>query len=149
MRKSHAAAALLCLVLGTGYAATQAVKPARMLTAPAAHPRQVAIPKQAPVPDAQLEKAIRARFAASKISTHHFQVHVQGGVATLEGETDVLQHKGTATRLAKNVGAIKVVNHIAVSQAAKDKAAKNLASGRRRAQVKRSETTARTVKRSS
>jgi hypothetical protein len=101
------------------------------------------------MPDAQLEKAIRARFAASKISTHHFEVHVQGGVATIEGKTDVLQHKGTATRLAKSCGAVKVVNKVAVSQAAKDKAAKNLASGRRRAQVKRSETTARTLKRSS
>jgi hypothetical protein len=149
MYKSRAAAALLCLALGMGYAATKTVPPARMLTAPVAHPRQAAIPKQAPMKDADVEKDIRARFAKSKISTHHFQVHVQGGVATIEGQTDVLQHKGTATRLAKNAGAIKVVNHIAVSQAAKDKAAKNLASGRRRAQVKRSDTTARTVKRSS
>jgi hypothetical protein len=132
-----------------GYAATKAVPPARRLTAPVARPKPAAVPKQAPIPDAQLEKDIRARFAKSKISTHHFQVHVQGGVATIEGQTDVLQHKGTATRLAKSAGAIKVVNHIAVSQAAKDKAAKNLASGRRRAQVKRSDTTARTVKRSS
>ncbi len=138
------AAALLILVLGTGYATTKAVSVPRTVTAPATSVR----PKQASMPDAELEKAIRARFAASKISTHHFQVHVQGGVATIEGQTDVLQHKGTATRLAKNVGAVKVVNHIAVSQAAKDKAAKNLASGRRRAQVKRSETTPRSAKRS-
>ena len=99
-------------------------------------------------PDAEIEKAIRARFAASKISTHHFQVHVQGGVATIEGQTDVLQHKGTATKLARSSGAIQVVNRIIVSQAAKDKAAKNLATGRRRAQIKRSETTPRTAKRS-
>jgi hypothetical protein len=99
-------------------------------------------------PDAEVEKAIRARFAASKISTHHFQVHVQGGVATIEGQTDVLQHKGVATRLAKSAGATTVVNHVAVSQAAKDKAAKNLASGRRRAQIKRTDTTKRTEKRS-
>jgi len=148
MYNTRAAAALLCLALGTGYAATKAVPVARGLTAPVTRPK-AAMPKQASMPDAELEKGIRARFSASKISTHHFQVHVQGGVATLEGQTDVLQHKGTATRLAKSAGAIKVVNHIAVSQTAKDKAAKNLASGRRRAQVKRSETTARTVKRSS
>src|ERR1039458_10109123 len=149
MHKSRGAAVLLCLALGVGYAATKAVPPARALTAPVTRPKQATIPKQATMPDAQLEKGIRARFAASKISTHHFQVHVQGGVATIEGQTDVLQHKGTATRLAKRSGAIKVVNHIAVSQAAKDKAAKNLASGRRRAQVKRSETAARSAKRSS
>jgi len=144
MRKTAAATALLCLTLGIGYAATKAVPPSRALTAPVTRPKQATVPKQATMSDAELEKDIRARFAKSKISTHHFQVHVQGGVATIEGQTDVLQHKGTATRLAKSSGAIKVVNHIAVSQAAK-----NLASGRRRAQVKRSETTARTAKRSS
>jgi len=142
-KNRRGATVLLCLALGMGHAATKAVTPARTLTAPATRPKPAAIS------DAELEKAIRARFAGSKISTHHFQVHVQGGVATIEGQTDVLQHKGTATRLAKSSGAIKVVNHVAVSQAAKDKAAKNLASGRRRAQVKRSETTARTAKRSS
>jgi hypothetical protein len=142
-------AVFFCLAWGMGYAATKAVPPARVLTAPVTRAKPAAVPQQAAMPDAQLEKTIRARFAASKISTHHFAVHVQGGVATLEGQTDVLQHKGTATRLAKTCGAIKVVNHIAVSQAAKDKAAKNLASGRRRAQIKRSDSTARTVKRSS
>jgi hypothetical protein len=146
MYASRGAAALLSIALGMGYAATKTVVPAK---APAASAKPAAVPKQATLPDAQLEKDIRARFAASKISTHHFQVHVQGGVATIEGQTDVLQHKGTATRLAKSAGAIKVVNHVAVSQAAKDKAAKNLASGRRRAQIKRSETAARTAKRSS
>jgi hypothetical protein len=134
--------ALLVMTLGMGYAATKTAPLPGRAAAPAA-----SAPK-ASLPDAELEKVIRARFAASKISTHHFQVRVQGGVATIEGQTDILQHKGTATRLARSSGAIKVVNHIAVSQAARDKAAKNLASGRRRAQVKRSDTTPRTAKRS-
>ena len=68
---------------------------------------------------------------------------MQGGVATLTGRTDVLQHKGTATRLARNGGALRVVNRIEVSEAAKEKAASNLDSGRRRAQVKRSEISSR------
>jgi osmotically-inducible protein OsmY len=89
--------------------------------------------------DPQLEKAIQERFARSKISRNHFQVRVQGGTATLTGKTDVLQHKGVATRLAKAVGARQVVNRIEVSEAAKQKAAANLAQGRRRAQVKRGE----------
>src|SRR5262245_52430610 len=93
--------------------------------------------------DVQLEKAIRARFAASKISSDKFEVHVQGGVATITGKTEVLQHKGTATRLAKNAGATKVVNKIEVSEEAKEKAASNLDSGRRRAQVKRSDVAGR------
>ena len=93
--------------------------------------------------DATIEKTIRAKLAASKISTNKFEVHVQGGVATLTERTDILQHKGTATRLAKNGGASQVVNRIEVSDAAKEKAASNLESGRRRAQVKRSEISSR------
>ena len=128
---------LLMLTLGTGYAATKAVPPARALTAPVTRPRAAAVAPQASMPDAQLEKAIRARFAASKISTHHFEVHVQGGVATIEGKTDVIQHKGVATRMAKGAGAVAVNNHVQSSEAAKEKAAANLAKGRRRAQIKR------------
>jgi hypothetical protein len=135
-----AALAVLLLSAGLGNAATpvKTVAPVRRTTAPV---------RLAPRPDAQVEQSIKARLAASKISSNHFQVHVQHGVATLEGKTDVLQHKGTATRLARSAGATQVVNHIAVSQAAKDKAAKNLATGRRRAQIKRGETTARSQKR--
>lgn len=89
--------------------------------------------------DAQIEAAIRAKFEKSKIATNHFQVHVQGGVATLEGKTDVVQHKGTATRLAKSAGAVAVNNRIQVSAAARKKASENLAKGRRRAQIQRGE----------
>jgi osmotically-inducible protein OsmY len=89
--------------------------------------------------DRQLEAAIRARFADSGIASDKFTVHVQGGVATLEGHTEVLQHKGVATRLAKSMGALQVVNRIEISEAAREKAAANLAQGRRRAQVKRSD----------
>ena len=90
-------------------------------------------------PDAEIERDIRAKFALSKINQDKFQVHVQGGVATIEGKTAVIQHKGVATRLAKNAGAAGVANHIQISEAAREKAAKNLESGRRRAQVKRGE----------
>lgn len=89
--------------------------------------------------DAQLEKAIRERFARSKINADKFTVKVQGGVAILDGKTEVIQRKGTATRLAKLAGAARVDNRIEVSEAARQKAMNNLESGRRRAQVKRSE----------
>jgi hypothetical protein len=102
-------------------------------TAPAAK----APAKQAPKSDAVIEATIRAKFAKSKISVDKFQVHVQGGVATIEGKTNVMQHKGTATRLAKTGGALAVNNHIEISDAAKQKAVDNLDQGRRRAQVKR------------
>jgi len=87
--------------------------------------------------DVRMEAVIRAKFAKSKINADKFQVHVQGGVATIEGRTDVTQHKGVATRLAKTGGALAVNNHIQVSDAAKQKAAANLEQGRRRAQIKR------------
>ena len=89
--------------------------------------------------DTQIEAAIRAKLAASKIGADHFTVRVQGGVATLEGRTDVVQHKGTATRLAKTGGAVAVNNHIQVSEAGKKKASDNLEQGRRRAQISRGE----------
>jgi hypothetical protein len=96
--------------------------------------------KAAPgIPDAQLEAAIRAKFAKSKINADHFQVRVQGGVATIEGKTDVIQHKGVATRMARTAGAVAVNNHIQTSEAARQRAAANLEQGRRRAQVKRGE----------
>jgi len=90
-------------------------------------------------PDAELERAIRERLAASKCAAEHFTVRVQGGVATLEGRTDVIQRKGAATRIARTAGARKVNNKIQVSQAARDKASATLTKGRRRVQVKRSE----------
>ncbi len=96
--------------------------------------------------DAEIESEIRAKLAKSKIATDKFQVRVQGGVATLEGRTDVIQHKGVATRLAKNAGAVAVNNRIQISDAAREKAAHNLASGRRRAQVKRGEARSEAVR---
>jgi hypothetical protein len=107
---------------------------------------QTAAARKAPPPQgtsAQEDKAIEARIRAklekSKIGKDGFKVHVQGGVATWEGSTGVVQHKGAATRMAKTAGARAVVNHIQVSDEAKQKASENLASGRRRAQVSRSE----------
>jgi hypothetical protein len=93
--------------------------------------------KQAMQSDAQIEAIIRAKFSRSKINVEKFTVHVQGGVATIEGKTNIIQHKGTATRLAKTGGAVAVNNHIQISDAAKQKAADNLDTGRRRAQVTR------------
>lgn len=79
------------------------------------------------VPDAQIEQTIRAKFAKSKINAEHFTVTVQNGVATIQGKTNVIQHKGVATRLARTGGAVAVRNHIEVSEAAKAKAAAKLA----------------------
>ncbi|HEY1342249.1 MAG TPA: BON domain-containing protein [Bryobacteraceae bacterium] len=105
-----------------------------------AHQREAAKPTAAPrLSDAQIEAAIRTKLAKSKIGADGFKVHVQGGVATWEGRTDVIQHKGAATRMAKTAGAVAVVNHIQISDAARQRASDNLEKGRRRAQIKRGE----------
>lgn len=96
--------------------------------------------------DAQIEANIRARFAKSKIGPEKFTVHVQGGIATIEGKTDVVQHKGSATRMAKSGGALAVNNHVLISDAGKKKASDNLEQGRRRVQVKRGDARSQTDK---
>lgn len=131
MRIPLMAAALACLAT---VAAAQHAPPNK---APA-HQRAAAAAAPA-IPDARIEKDIRARFARSKINADGFTVHVQGGVATLEGHTDVVQHKGVATRLAKSAGAVAVNNRIQPSEAARQKSAASLSKGRRRAQISRGE----------
>jgi hypothetical protein len=107
---------------------------------PAHRPAAAPAAKQQPkLTDAQLESLIRAKFAKSKIHEDKFTVRVQGGVAHIDGKTDVVQHKGVATRMCKTAGAVMVDNRVQISQAAKDKAAANLETGRRRVQVKRSD----------
>jgi hypothetical protein len=123
--------AILCIATGVLFSQ------AKTTTAPT---------KKAPTPagtsaqeDKQIETLIRAKLAKSKIGKDGFTVRVQGGIAYWEGKTDVVQHKGSATRMAKTAGAKAVVNNIKISDAGKEKAAENLDEGRRRAQVKRSE----------
>jgi osmotically-inducible protein OsmY len=82
-------------------------------------------------PDAVIERNIKAKLAKSKMAaTEHFTVSVHSGVATFEGKTNVIQHKGVATRMAKSSGAVAVQNNIQVSDAAKAKAAAKLANYR-------------------
>ncbi|MBV8807568.1 MAG: BON domain-containing protein [Acidobacteriaceae bacterium] len=82
--------------------------------------------KAGTVSDAQIDATIRAKLAKSKIGKDGFRFHVQRGVVTWEGTTSVIQHKGSATRMAHAAGAVQVVNNIQVSASAKAKAAGNL-----------------------
>src|SRR6185369_12784919 len=132
-------ALLLASIVRFAWAADTRPTPTHQREEPAkaAPAKAVAKPAHPAISDAQLEAVIRAKFAKSKINADKFTVRVQGGVANLEGHTDVVQHKGTATRMARTAGAIAVNNHIQVSDAAKKKSAANLEEGRRRAQIKR------------
>ena len=123
------------LLAAAAWAAGPQAATTRPRPAAAGTPKRVTV--QPKLSDVQLEAVIRAKFAKSKISTDKFTVRVQGGVATIDGKTDVLQHKGTATRMCRTAGAVAVNNRVQVSDAARLKAAGNLQDGRRRVQVKR------------
>lgn len=86
--------------------------------------------------DAEIEATIKTKLAKSKIGKDGFQVHVKNGIATWQGTTQVVQHKGAATRMAKTAGAIQVVNNIKISDEAKQKSGGNLNGGPRRVEVK-------------
>ena len=76
--------------------------------------------------DAQIDATIRAKLAKSKIGKDGFKFRVQRGVVTWEGTTGVIQHKGSATRMARTAGAVQVINNIQISESAKEKATANL-----------------------
>jgi len=76
--------------------------------------------------DAQIEATIRTKLAKSKIGKDGFRFKVSRGVVTWEGTTSVIQHKGSATRMARTAGAAQVINNIQVSDSAKAKAGANL-----------------------
>jgi hypothetical protein len=65
--------------------------------------------------DSQIDGTIRTKLAKSKIGKDGFRFKVQRGVVTWEGTTSVMQHKGSATRMARSAGAVQVVNNIKVS----------------------------------
>jgi len=105
--------AALCLSIAPSLAASSNTRPATVKTAPA-------------LSDAQIDATIRAKLAKSKIGKDGFRFKVSHGVVTWEGTTNVVQHKGSATRMARAAGAVQVVNNIQVSEAAKAKAGANL-----------------------
>jgi hypothetical protein len=67
------------------------------------------------VPDSQLESTIRTKLAKSKIGKDGFKFKVARGVVTWEGSTQIGQHKGAATRMARTSGAAEVINNIQVA----------------------------------
>jgi hypothetical protein len=79
-----------------------------------------------PRTDSQIDATIRMKLAKSKIGKDGFHFHVQHGVVTWEGTTNIIQHKGSATRMAKAAGATQVINNIQISDSAKAKGISNL-----------------------
>jgi len=75
--------------------------------------------------DAQIESTIKAKLAKSKIGADGFKARVQGGIVYWEGTTNVIQHKGAATRMAKTSGARAVVNNIKIGESGQRGAERN------------------------
>ncbi len=114
-------AAVSCFILlGAGLPTGATASPATPSTTTPAKPAA------GTVSDAQLEATIRAKLAKSKVGKDGFKFHVQHGVVTWEGQTNVPQHKGAATRMARTAGALQVVNNIQVSDEAKAKSLSQL-----------------------
>ena len=122
---------LISAILAAGCLFAAGPAPTKPQARPAA---RAAAPR---ISDADLLRGIQAKFAKSKISVNKFTVAVQNGIATIDGRTDVIQHKATATRLAKSAGATAVVNKVQISEAARQKAAANLSRVTKRTEVKR------------
>lgn len=69
---------------------------------------------QAAAADQTIVQRIQKSFAQSKLRDEHFIVKLDGETVILEGRTRIAQHKGVATRLARNAGAKTVINRIEV-----------------------------------
>ncbi|HET8550167.1 MAG TPA: BON domain-containing protein [Bryobacteraceae bacterium] len=122
----------------------QAIRTAAVLLLSCVAVQAASLPKPTQAPnrtDSAIEQDLRARLARSKISKNNFQVKVQNGTAILTGRTNIIQHKGVATRLAKNAGARRVDNRIEINEEARQAAVANLEKARRRGALKRSEVT--------
>lgn len=65
--------------------------------------------------DADIQQTIQTKLAKSKIGKDGLRFQVSHGVVTWEGTTSVMQHKGSATRMARTAGAVRVVNNIKVT----------------------------------
>jgi hypothetical protein len=116
MQRFPALFAILLFLSGVFAGPVHATNPARATTT-----------QRGPTPsDAQIEATIRTKLAKSKIGKDGFRFQVRRGVVTWEGKTSVIQHKGSATRMARTAGAVQVINNIQISADAKAKASANL-----------------------
>ncbi len=115
------------VIAQTAFAQTPARVPSRTAGATvresAAKSTPPGVPSRKSAPalgDEALARAISQRFAKSAIRSNGFSVSVSGGIATLRGTTQVPQHKGVATRLARAAGAKQVRNQIELSPSARE-----------------------------
>jgi osmotically-inducible protein OsmY len=117
MKKISAFVAAVCLAAFVSLGVSAQTKPAD--TKPA-KPAKAEKPKPAPKSDAEIEKCITDKLAASpKLKDQKITVSVSGGVATLTGEVNNGGSKGAATNICKSCGAKSTKNNITVKKAPK------------------------------
>jgi hypothetical protein len=138
MRNPLLFAVIPAILAAGGAAGTPATSPRPKAAAPSgltakASPARAKTGAAPAKSDTEIQRKFAPGLPNRRSGSRKFQVHVQGGVATFEGKTNVIQHKGVATRLAKSPGAVAVANHIEISEAVNEKAAASLENGRRRA----------------
>jgi len=107
---------ILALFLFAFIALTPTLTPLSAATSPA----KAAAPPHAAISDEQLEATIKTKLGKSKIGKDGFKFKVQRGIVTWEGTTNIAQHKGSATRMARTSGAVQVINNIKVLNTGKD-----------------------------
>jgi len=108
---------ILALLLLPVLSLTAVVTPISAATSPA---KAAAAPSRGSVSDEQLEATIKTKLTKSKIGKDGFHFKVQRGIVTWEGTTNIGQHKGAATRMARSSGAAQVINNIKVLNTGKD-----------------------------
>ena len=109
---------ILALLLLPLLPLTAVVTPISAATSPTT--KAAATPSRGSVSDEQLEATIKTTLSKSKIGKDGFHFKVQRGVVTWEGTTNIGQHKGAATRMARSSGAAQVINNIKVLNTGKD-----------------------------
>jgi hypothetical protein len=87
---------------------------------------RAAQPQPGTASDNEIQQTLEKKLAKSKVGKDGFRFHVSHEVVTWEGSTNVMQHKGAATRMARSAGAVQVVNNIQVSATGKTNGTKGL-----------------------
>jgi osmotically-inducible protein OsmY len=115
-------AAIFVVLLASAVALAQGAQPAQGGEMKKSEKKAEKKKEAAPKSDADIQKCITDKFAASaKLKSQGFSASVSGGVATLTGAATNAGSKGAATRIAQSCGAKSVTNNITAPPVAKPK----------------------------
>jgi osmotically-inducible protein OsmY len=113
-------AAIFVVLLASAVALAQGAQPAQGGEMKKSEKKAEKKKEAAPKSDADIQKCITDKFAASE-KMKGFSASVSGGGATLTGDAATAGLKGNATRMAKSCGAKSVTNNITAPPVTKPK----------------------------